>query len=119
MMILLAIIITFIFSYSLLKIRRKKRIEEIVDLMKALDSGNYRIPMKQDDYSILEDEIYKLFLKLVEERELTKEMSQKQARNLEDIAHQIKTPLTSMSFSLELAKEEDNLHIKNLLASSK
>ena len=62
---------------------------------------NYKIPMKQDDFSILEDKIYKLFIEIVEAKETTTKNSEKQIEYLEDIAHQIKTPITSMLFSIE------------------
>lgn len=54
---------------------QRKRIDEIMKLIKQLNRGDYSIPMKQDDFAILEDEIYKLFLMLVEEREQTKKSS--------------------------------------------
>ena len=57
--------------------------------------------MKQDDFSILEDKIYKLFIEIVEAKETSTRNSEKQIEYLEDIAHQIKTPITSMIFSIE------------------
>lgn len=65
--------------------------------------------MVQDEFSILEDKIYKIFIELVEARESVEINSKKQIQNLEDIAHQIKTPITSMVFDLEtIDKTEDN-----------
>ena len=65
--------------------------------------------MVQDEFSILEDKIYKIFIELVEARESLEINSKKQIQNLEDIAHQIKTPITSMIFDLEMIdKDEDN-----------
>ena len=65
--------------------------------------------MVQDEFSILEDKIYKIFIELVEARELVEKNSNKQRQNLEDIAHQIKTPITSMVFDLEtIDKTEEN-----------
>lgn len=66
-----------------------------------MKNQNYKIPMKQDDFSILEDKIYKLFIEIVEAKETTSKNSEKQIEYLEDIAHQIKTPITSMLFSIE------------------
>lgn len=95
--------------YYFLKIRQKKRIEELENLIDRLGEKNYSIPMTQDDFSILEDKIYKIFIELVEARELLEKSSKKQTQNLEDIAHQIKTPITSMFFDLEtIDKTEDN-----------
>lgn len=95
--------------YYFLKIRQKKRIDELENLIDRLGEKNYSIPMTQDDFSILEDKIYKIFIELVEARELLEKSSKKQTQNLEDIAHQIKTPITSMFFDLEtIDKTEDN-----------
>lgn len=95
--------------YFFLKKRQKKRIEELENLIDRLGEKNYSIPMVQDDFSILEDKIYKIFIELVEARESLEINSKKQIQNLEDIAHQIKTPITSMFFDLEMIdKDEDN-----------
>ena len=95
--------------YYFLKKRQKKRIEELEELIDRLEEKNYSIPMVQDDFSILEDKIYKIFVELVEARELVEKNSKKQRQNLEDIAHQIKTPITSMVFDLEtIDKTEEN-----------
>lgn len=95
--------------YYFLKTREKKRIKELENLIDRLGEKNYSIPMVQDEFSILEDKIYKIFIELVEARELVEKNSKKQTQNLEDIAHQIKTPITSMFFDLEMIdKDEDN-----------
>lgn len=94
-------IISLILLYFILEKRKKKRIKELIDLIEKMDKKDYKIPMKQDDFSLLEDEIYKLFIKIVEAREVTEKYNKKQIKYLEDIAHQIKTPITSMLFSVE------------------
>ena len=95
--------------YYFLKKRQKKRIQELEELIDRLEEKNYSIPMVQDEFSILEDKIYKIFVELVEARESLEVNSKKQRQNLEDIAHQIKTPITSMVFDLEtIDKTEEN-----------
>ena len=95
--------------YYFLKTIEKKRIKELENLIDRLGEKNYSIPMVQDEFSILEDKIYKIFIELVEARELVEKNSKKQTQNLEDIAHQIKIPITSMVFDLEtIDKTEDN-----------
>lgn len=107
-MIYLFYTVSLLALYYFLKIRQKKRIEELENLIDRLGEKNYSIPMVQDDFSILEDKIYKIFIELVETRELVEKNSKKQTQNLEDIAHQIKTPITSMFFDLEtIDKTED------------
>ncbi|WP_311492759.1 HAMP domain-containing sensor histidine kinase, partial [uncultured Anaerococcus sp.] len=87
--------------YCFLEKRKKNRINELIDLIENMKNQNYKIPMKQDDFSILEDKIYKLFIEIVEAKEISRKNSEKQIEYLEDIAHQIKTPITSMLFSIE------------------
>ena len=87
--------------YYFLEKRKKNRINELINLIENMKNQNYKIPMKQDDFSILEDKIYKLFIEIVEAKETSKKNSEKQIEYLEDIAHQIKTPITSMLFSIE------------------
>ncbi|MDU1399355.1 HAMP domain-containing sensor histidine kinase [Finegoldia magna] len=87
--------------YYFLEKRKKNRINELIDLIENMKNQNYKIPMKQDDFSILEDKIYKIFIEIVEAKEMSRKNSEKQIEYLEDIAHQIKTPITSMLFSIE------------------
>ena len=87
--------------YYFLESRKKNRINELIDLIENMKNQDYKIPMKQDDFSILEDKIYKLFIEIVEAKETSTRNSEKQIEYLEDIAHQIKTPITSMLFSIE------------------
>ena len=94
-------IISLIFLYFFLEKRKKTRIDELIGLIDRMKDSNYQFPMKQDDFSILEDKIYKLFIEIVEAKETTRKNSKKQIEYLEDIAHQIKTPITSMVFAVE------------------
>lgn len=94
-------IISLFLLYYFLESRKRNRINELIDLIENMKNQNYKIPMKQDDFSILEDKIYKLFIEIVEAKETSTRNSEKQIEYLEDIAHQIKTPITSMLFSIE------------------
>ena len=99
-------IISLIFLYFFLEKRKKARISELIGLIEKMKDSNYQFPMKQDDFSILEDKIYKLFIEIVEAKDATRKNSIRQIEYLEDIAHQIKTPITSMVFSVESLKED-------------
>lgn len=108
-------IISLFLLYYFLEKRKKNRINELIDLIENMKNQNYKIPMKQDDFSILEDKIYKLFIEIVEAKETSTRNSEKQIEYLEDIAHQIKTPITSMLFSIESLEmdfsDNDNIEI--------
>ena len=101
MMIYVFWIISLGLLYYILEKRKKNRINELIDLIENMKNQDYKIPMKQDDFSILEDKIYKLFIEIVEAKETSRKNSEKQIEHPEDIAHQIKTPITSMLFSIE------------------
>ncbi|MCW6700812.1 HAMP domain-containing histidine kinase [Anaerococcus sp. NML200537] len=94
-------IISLCLLYYFLEKRKKNRIRDLINLIENMRNQNYSIPMKQDDFSLIEDKIYKLFIEIVEAKETSARNSQKQVEYLEDIAHQIKTPITSMVFSIE------------------
>ena len=94
-------IISLLLLYYFLESRKKNRINELIDLIENMKNQDYKIPMKQDDFSILGGKIYKLFIEIVEAKETSRKNSEKQIEYLEDIAHQIKTPITSMLFSIE------------------
>ena len=94
-------LLSLCFLYYFLESRKKTRVNELTDLIENMKNQDYKIPMKQDDFSILEDKIYKLFIEIVEAKEISTRNSEKQIEYLEDIAHQIKTPITSMLFSIE------------------
>lgn len=96
--------------FLLQKMRLTRRIDELSSMIEELNRQNYSINIKQDEFSKLEDDIYKLFLKNVEERDNIEKLYEKQSKNLEDIAHQIKTPITAIMFQMEnMDIEEERL----------
>lgn len=101
--------------YYMTKRRARSRIEEIMSLIDRMKRRDYSIPMKQDEFSILEDQIYKIFMELVEEKEKTSIKAKNQIEYLEDIAHQIRTPLTSMLFSIEIIQDSKEAEEELLL----
>jgi len=103
------ILITGLFFYfggSLLVsyIIKRKRIDDLAEYLYDINEGIYRMKTqnKEDDFSILEDELYKIVMMLRESREREREEKENLSNNLADISHQLKTPLTSMSLMIEL-----------------
>ncbi len=83
--------------------RRKLRIKGLTQYLEAASCSKVAVLARIDDeFSMLEDELYKT----VSELRITKEQALQerniQADNLADIAHQLKTPLTSMSLMTQL-----------------
>lgn len=90
------------------KKRRERRIGELSGYLARINRGEYDtgIGSAEDEYSRLQDEIYKTVVKLRESREEAAEGRQKLSENLTDISHQLKTPLTSISLLQELLEEQ-------------
>ncbi|GAA0127084.1 HAMP domain-containing sensor histidine kinase [Clostridium sp. CTA-19] len=100
-----------------------KRIKALTEYLYDINQGVYRIQTdkKEDDFSILEDELYKTVMMLRESREKEKKEKEKLCNNLADISHQLKTPLTSMSLMVELLEissieGEEALYIESISA---
>lgn len=87
-----------------LNILNSKRISNLAKYIYDINEGNYKIihSNEEDEFTILEDEIYKTIGMLKESREKEKKEKIKLSNNLADISHQLKTPLTSMSLMIEL-----------------
>lgn len=83
---------------------KDKNIEEISKMMENINNGILNIDidkMSEDELSILRDNVYKITLKLKEESINSKKDKDSIKKTLEDISHQLKTPLTSISISLD------------------
>ncbi|SUB75032.1 sensor histidine kinase [Peptoniphilus indolicus] len=109
-------ILSLFLLYVFIEHKKRDRINEILNLVDNLYKKDYKIPMKQDDFSILEDTIYKLFLEIIEEKEKFKKYSKTQLKNVEDISHQIKTPIMTMLLDIETLEREnyENREIQKL-----
>ncbi|MHC1746998.1 MAG: sensor histidine kinase [Cellulosilyticaceae bacterium] len=87
--------------------KHKTRIDELTAYLYGTNQKKAPTLTKtfEDEYSFLEDEIYKTVVSLRQMEEEAVQEHQLLANNLSDIAHQIKTPITSMSIMAELLLE--------------
>lgn len=87
--------------------RNCKRIAELTDYLEQvnLGAGGTIIQIQEDDFSHLQDEIYKTVTTLYQTKETAIAARKKFAENLENIAHQLKTPITAAFLSLQLMKK--------------
>lgn len=93
------------FIAYLLRYRRnvKKRALELTEFLESAVNGKESaLSPKEDNLSLLEDEIYKTVGELRTAKEHLQKERIRQADNLADIAHQLKTPITSMSLMTQL-----------------
>lgn len=103
----LAGLLVFGVLYFFRQRKERKRIEELTAYLEAVNTGGGEILLKsgEDDLSKLQDEIYKTVTELYRTREMALEAKNNFAENLYNIAHQIKTPITSASLSLQMMRE--------------
>ena len=79
------------------------QINDILYRDKQLYIKNY----KEGSLYILENEIQKLVLRLNEKNQILKKERYLLKESLEDVSHQIKTPLTSLNLIVERLKDKD------------
>lgn len=89
---------------------RKKsdaRIKMLIRYLEKINTGGQGLLMdaSEDEFSKLQDEIYKTVTTLYQTREAALTQRNLFAENLANIAHQFKTPITAISLSVQMAKE--------------
>lgn len=107
---LLLVVLLFIIFYIIIfkdKYLFNKNINKLTKYFSEINNGNYDIDIndnKENNLSILKNEIYKTTIMLKEQASNSKKDKEELKVMLEDISHQLKTPLTSI-----------NIYIDNLL----
>jgi len=100
--------LVFCLAFFFLQRRQRKRIEELTEYLEKVNAGNGGILFREreDDFSRLQDEIYKTVTELYQTRDMALKAKSDFAANLFNIAHQIKTPITSISLSLQMMQDK-------------
>ena len=93
--------------------RNKKESMRIQGLAEYLEQANMGKAVilsttGEDDFSKLEDEIYKTVTFLYQTKEAAVQAKNDFAENLSNIAHQIKTPITAISLSLQTMQRDNS-----------
>ena len=97
-----AIIIIIVFV--LYNKRQKNKIKEITNYIEQINNKNYALDIQdnnEDELSVLKNELYKITVMLKEQAENSAKDKINLKNSLEDISHQLKTPLTSITIMLD------------------
>lgn len=93
------------------------RIQALEEYLEQVNTGRAAImpASREDDFSKLEDEIYKTVTFLYQTKDRAVQVKNDFAENLSNIAHQIKTPITAISLSVQMLKQNmDNKHLEQV-----
>ncbi len=106
--VLLLLIILFIYLRHVRKI--KKEFRDINSYLQDILKGTYDLNIasySEDELAILKNDIYKVAIKLKELSEYEKKEQVYLSNTLEDISHQLKTPLTALMLINDILKNND------------
>lgn len=107
----------FLFTLSFLRNKKAAQIKQLTDYLEKVNTGSSGLLLQagEDDFSKLQDEIYKTVTALYQTRDAALAAKNNFAENLSNIAHQIKTPITSISLSAQMMKENPSLkHLEQI-----
>lgn len=110
LIIVFSILWTFII-FEYLK-RRDKKINQITQYINEIKNKKYELDINEnseDELSNLKNELYKITVMLKEESEISKKDKENLKMSVEDISHQLKTPLTSITIMLDNLKNNPNM----------
>ena len=110
--IIIIFIILFILISFINKKNQSKKIKEITNLIEQINRKNYYLNIDnntEDDLSILKNEIYKTTIMLKEESYNSSKDKDNIKKSIEDISHQLKTPLTSIGIMLDNIIDDSNM----------
>lgn len=105
-------ILWMIIIFEYLK-RRDKKINQITQYINEIKNRKYELDINEnseDELSNLKNELYKITVMLKEESEISKKDKENLKMSVEDISHQLKTPLTSITIMLDNLKDNPNMN---------
>ena len=107
-------IIILLVIFMIYNKRKDKDIAEITKYIEEINKKNNKLDLdaiSEDELSILKNEIYKTTIMLKEAAENSNADKLNLKKSLEDISHQLKTPLTSILIMLDNLIDDPNMDI--------
>lgn len=98
----------FVFTFFYRNQQEIRRIQALAGYLEQVNTGKAPVlsATGEDEFSKLEDEIYKTVTFLYQTKDDAVQIKNKFAENLSNIAHQIKTPITAISLSVQTMREK-------------
>lgn len=102
--------ILFLTAFSYWHRKSAARIKMLTNYLETINTGGRGLltETSEDEFAILQDEIYKTVTTLYQTRDAALAAKDNFAENLSNIAHQLKTPITSISLSVQMLKEHSS-----------
>lgn len=102
----------FLFTFWYWNKRKENRIKALTDYLEKVNMGGQGLLLdtSEDEFSGLQDEIYKTITTLYQTRDTALSEKRNYADNLFNIAHQLKTPITAISLSVQMMKENPSFN---------
>ncbi len=110
-------VLLFFFTFFYRNKMETARIRALAEYLEQVNIGKAVIlsTSREDDFSKLEDEIYKTVTFLYQTKDSAVQARNDFAENLSNIAHQIKTPITAISLSIQMMKQElESKHLEQV-----
>ena len=111
---LIIILTLFITIFLIYDNHTSHNLRELTKYLEEINKRNYNLNLdsnSEDELSILKNEIYKTTIMLKEQAELSKKEQKYLKKSLEDISHQLKTPLTSILVMIDNLLDEENMDL--------
>ena len=108
-------VVILLIIYIRYNYKKEKDIKDIIKCIEQINKKNYEMQIdsiSEDELSILKNEIYKTTIMLKEAAENSSKDKLNLKKSLEDISHQLKTPLTSILVMLDNIIEDSNMEEK-------